>query len=204
MKRVIQNFFMFLGILFMIGIFFPGFRIFMAELVAPILDNLLVFQIHILILILASFTALYSTLIQKYTVDFRRLKEIQSRISDFQKRYIKAIKEKNQFLLKRLEKEKVEIQKLQSELMSMNFRSMFYTVVVTIPIWIWLWYRIYDIKEGMQGGLYSGVSSFVITTPFQGLIHVSDSVLFVIPWWLFWYILCSVTIGQIIKKLIKL
>jgi uncharacterized membrane protein (DUF106 family) len=195
---------MFLGIAFMIGVFFPSFRIQLAEAISPILKPLLsIGGIHIVIFILSSFTALYSTVIQKYTIDYKRMKEINKRIVDFQKKYMKAVKENNQFLIKQLEKEQGEIRELQAELMSMNFRSMFYTVVVTIPIWAWLWYVIYDVKHSnLSSGFYSGVSHFNVIVPFAGKIHVSDAM--VLPWWLFWYILCSITVGQIIKKLIKL
>jgi len=204
MKRIVQNFFMFLGIVFMIGIFFPDFRIQLAEAVSPILNPLLsIGKIHIVIFILASFTAFYSTMIQKYTVDFKRFKEIQKRITEFQKKYFKAVKENNQFLLKQLEKEKAEINQLQAEMMSMNFRSMFYTVVVTIPIWAWLWYVIYDIKHHLTsvGSRFPTITShFNVTVPFAGEIHVSDAV--IIPWWLFWYILCSIAVGQIIRRIV--
>jgi len=203
MKDLIQKFFMILGAVFFIGIFFPQFRIRLAELVSPVLDPLLSLPIHIVILLLASFTAFYSTLIQKFTVDYRRMREIQQKIMEFQKKYMKAVRENNQFLIKQLEKQKDEINAMQAELMSMNFRTMFYTVVVTIPIWVWLWYRIYNIAEHGYTGIYSGISQFMVNVPFKGLIHVSDPVI-IIPWWLFWYLLCSIFIGQIIKKVIKL
>ncbi len=203
MKDILQKFFMVLGATFFIGIFFPQFRLGLAKAVSPILDPLLCLPIHIVILLLATFTALYSTLIQKFTVDYKRMREIQQRVMEYQKKYMRAVKENNQFLLKQLEKQKDEINALQAELMSMNFRSMFYTVVVTIPIWVWLWYRIYDIAEHGYHGLYSGVSQFMVTVPFRGLIHVSDPVI-ILPWWLFWYLLCSIFIGQIFRRIFKL
>jgi len=203
MRDFVQKFFMILGAMFFVGIFFPQFRIQLAEAVAPILDPLLVLPIHIVILILAIFTAIYSTLIQKYTVDYERMKEIQRRVMEYQKKYMKAMKENNQFVLKQLEQQKNEISSLQAELMSMNFRSMFYTVVVTIPIWVWLWYRIYNVAQTGYHGFYSGVSKFMVRVPFQGLIHVSDRVL-VIPWWFFWFILCSILVGQILRRLLRL
>jgi len=203
MKDIIQKFFIVLGAMFFIGIFFPSFRIELAEAVSPILDPLLCLPIHVVIFLLAAFTAIYSTLIQKFTVDYKRMREIHQKVMEFQKKYMKAVKENNQFLIKQLEKQKDEINALQAELMTTNFRSMFYTVVVTIPIWVWLWYRIYNIAKYGYHGLYSGVSKFMVTVPFKGLIHVSDPVI-IIPWWLFWYLLCSFFIGQIIKKVVKL
>jgi len=203
MKDLIQKFLMILGAMFFVGIFFPSFRIAMAKAVSPILDPLLVLPIHIVILILAILTAIYSTLIQKYTVDYERMKEIQKKVMEYQKKYMKAMKENNQFVLKQLEQQKNEISSLQAELMSMNFRSMFYTVVVTIPIWIWLWYVIYNVSQTGYHGFYSGVSKFMVTVPFQGRIHVSDRVLF-LPWWLFWYFLCSILASFVLRRVLRL
>lgn len=202
--KVIKNVIMVIGIIFFVGIFIPQFRIALAQYMDPILHPLLNFgKIHLVIFILAIFTAFYSSLIQRYAIDQKFMVEAQRRISDFQQRYFKAVKENNQFLLKKLEKEKEEIHKIQSQLMSMNFRTMFYTVIVTIPIWAWLWYIIYDIGHvGIHGGNYYGmVSPFNVTVPFSGEIHVSDA--FIIPWWLFWYILCSIAVGQIFRRILQ-
>ena len=203
MKDIIQKFFMLLGAIVFLGIFFPSFRIALAKIVAPILDPLLVFPIHIVIFVLGVFTGIYSTLIQKYTIDFARMKEIQKRVMEYQKKYMQAMKENNQFLLKQLEKQKNEMNALQMELMSMNFRSTFYTFIVTIPIWIWLWYVIYNVPQTGYHGFYNGVSSFVVIVPFQGRIRVSDRVLF-LPWWLFWYVVCSVLTSFVFRRLFRL
>ncbi len=203
--KLLKNIVMLVGIAFMVGIFFPSFRVGLAQLVDPVLHPLLSLgKIHIVIFILATFTALYSSIIQRFTVDHNFMIEAQKRISEFQKKYLKAVRENNQFLLKQLEKEKDEINRIQAELMNMNFRTMFYTVVVTIPIWVWLWYVIYDVAHlGVSSvGRYPNVvSHFVVTVPFAGSIHVSDS--FIIPWWLFWYIICSIAVGQIFRRIIQ-
>ena len=198
MKELIQKLLIVLGGIFFIGVLIPEFRIAMAKAVDPILRHLLIFPIHIVIMILAFITAIYSSLIQKYTIDFRKMKEMQEKIFEFQRQYFKAIKENNQFLIKQLEKRRDEIRLMQVEIMKMNFTSIFYVMIVTIPIWIWLWYVIYDVAEF---GMHNKVSEFTVTVPFQGYIHVSDFIV-IIPWWLFWYLLCSVLVGQVIRKII--
>ncbi len=204
MKDLIQKFFMILGALVFVGILFPSFRIALAEAIAPILDPLLVLPIHVVIFVLAVFTGVYSTLIQKYTIDYARMKEIQKKVMDFQKKYMQAMRENNQFLLKQLEKQKNEMSALQMEMMSMNFKSTFYTFIVTIPIWMWLWYVIYNVPQTGYHGFYNGVSSFMVTVPFQGKIHVSDRVLLFIPWWLFWYFLCSILATLSLRRIVRL
>jgi uncharacterized membrane protein (DUF106 family) len=81
------------------------------------------------------------------------------------------------------------MQKMQTEMMSMQFKPMFYTAIVTIPIFMWLWIKTQD--------------NSIVKVPFNGEIHVADPVL-IIPWWIFWYLLCSIAISQVIKKIFRL
>ena len=189
-KRFISRFFMSLGIAFFIGIMISNeFRMQLAELVAPFLDpvaeNL---PIYVVIIVLAAITGIYTSLIQKFTVDTRRLKAIQKRVTSFQKEFMEATRQDNKYKLKQMEAEKAEIQQLQSEMMSMQFKPMFYSMVVTLPIFMWL---LAKTKENVS-----------VIVPFSGVIHIADPVL-VVPWWLFWYFLCSIAINQVIKKAIK-
>ena len=192
MKTYISRFFLALGIVFMFGIMFSHeFRNELANAISPVLDPLSeILPFHFLVLILASFTALYSSIIQRYTIDFKRLKEIQKKVMEFQKEYMEAMKQKNQYKLKQMEAERTEIQKMQSEMMSMQFKPMFYIGVVTIPIFMWLWLKVKD-------------NVMEVIVPFMGKIHVADPI-WIVPWWLFWYILCSITFTQIIKKVFRI
>jgi len=176
----------------MVGIMFSHeFRNELANAISPVLDPLSqALPFHIVVLILATFTALYSSVIQRYTVNFQRLKQIQKKVMEFQKEYMEAVKQQNQYKLKQLEEKRDEMQKMQSEMMSMQFKPMFYIGVVTIPIFMWLWLKVKD-------------NLTEVVVPFTGKIHVGDPIL-VVPWWLFWYILCSITITQIIKKVFRI
>jgi len=162
-------------------------------------------------------TGIYSNLIQKYTINHRRLRELQEIMRKYQKEYMEATKQNNQFKLKQLEEKKQEIQQLQSEMMSMQFKPMFYTFVVTIPIFAWLWEKASASYELITGATsYGNLTTqlpeaflktldpdlYIVNSPFLGQIHVVTPVL-VFPWWLFWYLLCSITFGQIIKKVLK-
>ncbi|AEA46972.1 DUF106 domain-containing protein [Archaeoglobus veneficus] len=204
LKQVVDSLLIGLGLLFMFGVFSADFRYSLANSVAPLLDPLLALPIHVVIFILASITATYSSIIQKYAVDMQKFKEIHEKVLAFQKEYMEAMKQNNQYKLKKLEEKRPEIQKLQGEMMGMQFRSMFYTVVVTLPIFYWLWVRIYDITpEVHYKGYYGLESKFMVTVPFSGTIHVSEPI-FILPWWIFWYFMCSVLLSQFIKKVFKL
>ena len=220
MKDILSKIAMIIGALLLGGIIFSKeFRIALGLLIDPFLSPLISLKFHITILILSVFTGLYSNLIQKYTVDHNRLRKIQKIVKEYQKEYMDAMKQNNKYKLKQLEKKKPEMQQLQSEMMGMQMRPMFYTFIVTIPIFAWLWEKAvasYEIIYG-QMGKYGNITQelpeifiksikpefFNIVVPFSGKIHVT-TVVFIFPWWLFWYILCSITVSQIIKKALKI
>ncbi len=190
MREVAKNIVRAIGILFFVGIFISkDFRVALGNLLSPILDPIYS-QLGFLItvIILAVITGFYSTLIQKLTVDYKRLKEIQTKVMNFNKEYTEALKKNNQEKLKRLEAQKEEIQKLQGELFGMQFNPMFYTVVVTIPIFMWL-YNISHLNP-------------TVIVPFAGEIHVSHFYL-IFPWWIWWYMFNSIAFGQVMRKMLK-
>jgi uncharacterized membrane protein (DUF106 family) len=206
-----------LGAVLFIGIIFSeDFRISLGLALDALLFPLSSFKFHITILFLSILTATYSNIIQKYTMDYEKLKKGQQILREYQKEYMEAMKQDNKFKLKQLEERKTEIQKIQSELMSMQFKPMFLTFVVTIPIFAWLWEKAVasyslthnsapiNITANLPQTYLSSLdpSLYNVTVPFSGAIHVATPVL-IVPWWLLWYMLCSVMFGQIIKKLLK-
>jgi len=218
MKKVISRFIMILGAIFFIGILFSKeFRIEMGVIVELVMFPFSSYPFHIVILIVSILTGIYSNLIQKYTINYQRFRELQEIMKNYQKEYLEATKQNNQFKLKQLEERKHEVKQIQSELMSMQFKPMFYIFVVTIPIFAWLWEKAsasYELITGTAdyGNLTTVLPEaflktlipelYIVNSPFMGEIHVVTPVL-IFPWWLFWYLLCSVTFGQIIKKVLK-
>ncbi|MEM2086717.1 MAG: EMC3/TMCO1 family protein [Archaeoglobaceae archaeon] len=208
MRGVISRFASILGFLIFFGLIFSyEFRVTLALIVEKIFFPLSALKFFEVVLVMSILTGFYSNLIQKYAVDHKRLKELQKKISEYQKEYMDAVKKKNQFKLKQLESKKEEMKMLQSELMSMQFKPMSYTFIVSIPIWAWLWEKAYlsyqSVKFGAKVELFNLDNNlFFITTPFWGTIHVNEFVA-IFPWWLLWYLVCSVMFGQLMKKLMK-
>jgi len=208
MKKIISRFASILGFLIFFGLIFSyDFRVALAVAIEQVFFPLSELKFYITVLIMAILTAFYSNLIQKYTVDYKRMKEIQKKVSDYQKEYMEAVKQKNQFKLKQLEKKSEEMRMLQSELMSMQFKPMSYTFLVSIPIWAWLWEKAYISYQNVKFGASLTVfninnSLFYVTTPFWGKIHVGEMVA-IFPWWILWYMLCSIMFGQVMKKMMK-
>lgn len=208
MKKEVSRILSILGFLLFFGLVLSSeFRLMLALAMEYVFFPFSSLKFYITVFLMALLTGLYSNLIQKYTVDYKRMKEIQKRVSEYQKEYMEAVKQKNQFKLKQLEKRSGEIRMLQSELMSMQFKPMSYTFLVSIPIWAWLWEKAYlsyqHVKFGTTTEFFKlNDSLFYITTPFWGTIHVSE-IHAIFPWWILWYMLCSIAVSQLIKKLLK-
>ena len=190
MKKFFKNFIMAWAIVMFIGVAFSeDFRKGLGDLLAPAFDPLLsVFPFHIVVMILAFFTGLYSTIIQKYTIDYERLKEIQQRVMSFQKEYMEAVKKNLKQKLKKLEEEQMEIQRLQGEMFSMQMTSMLFVIIVTLPIFMWMY--------------HAAANDYTVVAPFAGKIHISQYYL-IFPWWIWWYMFNSVIFGQIVRKALK-
>lgn len=217
MKSAISKVALTLGFLLMIGIIVSrDFRLMLGLAIDPVMTPFAPLKFHITIFILAILTGIYSNLIQKYTVDFQKLKNFQKIQTEFQKEYIDAMKKNNKPKLEQLEKRKREIQVMQAEVLNMQMKSMGYTLIVTIPIFSWLWEKVAVSYELLYGGdLYGNITQtlpeafvstinpelFKIVVPFSGVVHVAET--FIFPWWLFWYLVCSIALGQIIKNVMK-
>ena len=145
----------------------------------------------ILIVILSAFTGLYSSIIQKYTIDYERMTEVQERMKEFQKEYREAQLSQDEKRIKKLDAKKDRVMREQLELSQQQFKPMAYILVLTVPIFFWLLYRMSQIHS-------------TITLPYAGSHSLSDPVLWVIPAWIIWYMICSLTISQVIRKALNI
>ena len=95
----------------------------------------------ILIVMLSAATGLYSSIIQKYTIDYERMTEVQDRMKDFQKEYREAMLSQDEKRIKKLDTKKDRMMREQLELSQQQFKPMAYILVLTVPIFFWLLYR---------------------------------------------------------------
>ena len=94
----------------------------------------------ILIVILSAATGLYSSIIQKYTIDYERMTDVQDRMKGFQKEYREAMLSQDEKRIKKLDVKKDRMMKEQSRLSQQQFKPMAYILVLTVPIFFWLLY----------------------------------------------------------------
>ena len=140
----------------------------------------------ILIVILSAFTGLYSSLIQKYTIDYDRMTEVQERMKEFQKEYREAQLSQDEKKIKKLDAKRDKVMKEQLELSQQQFKPMAFILVLTVPIFFWLLFRLNQANT--------------ITLPYYGTQSLTAPVLWVIPAWMVWYFICSIALSQVIRK----
>jgi Predicted membrane protein len=147
----------------------------------------------ILIVILSAATGLYSSIIQKYTIDYERMNEVQERMKGFQKEYREALLSKDEKKIKKMDAKKDRMMKEQLELSQQQFKPMAYILILTVPIFFWLLYRLSQIPDA------------TITLPYQaGAISLTAPMFWILPAWIVWYMLCSITISQVIRKALNI
>jgi uncharacterized membrane protein (DUF106 family) len=129
-----------------------------------------------IILVLSALTGLYSSLLQKYTIDYERLQEVQEGMKEFQKEYRDAQLSKDEKRIKKLESRRDKMMKEQLEVSQEQFKPMAYILLVSIPIFLWLIYKLPQVTE-LHGELAQ------IVFPYLGSRA-----------------LCSIFISQVIRK----
>ena len=60
-------------------------------------------------------------------------------------------------------------------------------MVITLPIFFWLIFRLNNFEA-------------MINMPFFGHVLLTDQILGPAPAWIIWYMLCSLTLSQVIRK----
>jgi len=155
----------------------------------------------IVIVILSAITGLYSSIIQKYTIDYERMATVQVRMKEFQTEYREAQLSQDEKRIKKLEAKKDRVMREQLEMSQQQFKPMAYILVLTVPIFFWLLYRLGQIHSTLNMPYDSMI---MITLPYAGSHNLTDHVLWVMPAWIIWYMICSLTISQVIRKALNI
>jgi uncharacterized membrane protein (DUF106 family) len=157
---------------------------------APLVEDFRI-SFFILIVILSAITGLYSSIIQKYTIDYERMTEVQERMKVFQKEYREAQLSQDEKKIKKMDAKRDRVMKEQLELSQQQFKPMVYILVLTVPIFLWLLYRLSQLHT-------------TITLPYYGIHNLTDPIIWVIPAWMVWYMICSITMSQVIRKALNI
>ena len=157
----------------------------------PLQDML---PLYAVIMIIATLTGLYSTLLRANLMDMDRMSAYQERMQDIQERR-KAAKERgDDEAMDRIQEEQMEAMGDQLGMFKEQFRPMVWIMVLTIPAFLWMYWGI-----GFRGaeGVWTNLQPIVL--PLAGEVGWTDSLL-IMPTWIIWYFLCSMAFTQIIQK----
>ena len=113
--------------------------------------------------------------------------ESQERMKEFQKEYREAQLSQDEKRIKKLDAKRDRVMKEQLEMSQQQFKPMAYILVLTVPIFFWLLFRLSEVHT-------------TITMPYLGTHNLTDAALCIIPAWIFWYMICSITLSQVIRK----
>jgi len=157
---------------------------------APVVDGFGI-PFYILIVILSAFTGLYSSIIQKYTIDYEKMTDAQERMKEFQTEYREAQLSQDEKRIKKLDAKKDRVMREQLELSQQQFKPMAYILILTVPIFFWLLFRLAQVHS-------------TITFPYYGTLNLHDPAVWIIPAWILWYMICSITLSQVIRKALNI
>lgn len=157
-----------------------------------------------LILILATITGFYSSLIQKYTMDYEKMAEVQEKMKDFNVKFREAQMSGDERLIKKMQARQQAMMAEQMQMTQQQFKPMIYILILTIPIFFWIYEKIRTMP--MSGEVTAAVAdlSNSIVIPFAGLSSYFDIYLWIFPLWILWYMICSLCMTQIIRKALNI
>jgi uncharacterized membrane protein (DUF106 family) len=153
---------------------------------SPLVDGFDI-PFYVLIIILSALSGLYASIIQKYTIDYDKMSEVQARMKEFQAEYREAQLSQDEKKIKKLEAKKDRMMREQMEMSQQQFKPMAYILVVSVPIFFWLLFRLSQVTSS-------------ITFPYVGIVGLQDAAVWIIPAWILWYMICSITLSQVIRK----
>ncbi|HTX43997.1 MAG TPA: EMC3/TMCO1 family protein [Methanocella sp.] len=187
----IQKIILVLGFGIFIGSIFlpPQFRDTMSAavnvIVSPINSTM---PFYIAVLIIATIVTVFSTIIQKYTMDWELSRRVMQKNQAIQKEYREAQLSGDKKKLKKIEEERMALMEDQAEMSKQQLKPMGFIVFVSIPLFWWaFWYL-----TTQQPNLH-------MIFPMIGSVKLTDGFL-IFPYWVWWSLMCSLAISSVVRK----
>ena len=161
----------------------------------PILDALPFFAV---VMVLALFTGMYSTLLQSNLMNMEVMGAYQNRMKEIQDRRKEAKERGDDEELERIQDEQMEAMADNLGMFKEQFRPMVWIMVLTIPVFLWMYWAV---------GFRGGTAHYELTTvvlPMAGEVNWTQSLLGPIQTWIVWYFVCSMCFTQILRKALNI
>jgi len=150
---------------------------------------------YMVVLVLAMFTGLWSTLLQANLMNMDKMGEYQQRMKDIQARRKEAKEQGDDEAVQAIQEEQMDAMGDQLGMFKEQFRPMVWIMLFTIPVFLWMYWKI-----GARGGVSHGLSDATVILPLIGEVGWTAGVVGPIQAWILWYFLCSMGFTQIIRK----
>jgi uncharacterized membrane protein (DUF106 family) len=187
----IEKIILVLGFGIFIGSIFlpPAFRDTMSStvniIVSPINSTM---PFWIAVLIIATIVTVFSTIIQKYTMDWELSRRVMEKNRAFQKEYKEAQLAGDKKKLKKLEEDRMSMMEDQANMSKQQLKPMGFIVFVSIPLFWWaFWF------------LTTQEPNLTMIFPMIGVVKLTDGFL-LFPYWVWWSLICSLAISSVVRK----
>ncbi len=192
LKDTIEKAILILGFGIFIGSIFlpPQFRDTMSATVDIIVSPInATMPFWIAILIIATIVTVFSTIIQKYTMDWELSRRVMQKNQAIQKELREAQLSGDKKRLKKLEEERMSMMEDQAEMSKQQLKPMGFIVFVSIPLFWWAWWWL---MQPAQAGM-------TMIFPMIGMVKLMDNFL-IFPYWVWWSLICSLAISSVVRK----
>ena len=135
---------------------------------------------YVVILVLALFTGLYSTLLQSNLMNTEKMAYYQQKMKDLQDRRKEAQEADDDEALDKIQEEQMEAMGENLGMFKEQFRPMVWIMLLTIPAFLWMYWMI----------LEKGAGALEVTMPLLGTVSWQAGVLGPLQAWILWYFLC--------------
>ena len=158
------------------------------------LDRALPFYLVLLVIGLA--TATYSTLLQANLMNTDVIQYQQKRMRALNDKKKEAKEAGDEAAQEALQEKQMEMMGDQVSMFKEQFKPTVWIMFLTIPAFLWL-------LSAVNQGTIVGPEPDAMVMPIAGEIEWAQGVLGPMQAWIVWYILCSITFGQVIRKAIN-
>ena len=151
---------------------------------------------YVVVMVLALFTGLYSTLLQANLMDMDKMAYYQDRMKALQNQREAAKEAGDDEALDRLQQEQMEAMGENLGMFKEQFRPMVWIMLFTIPVFLWMYWMILADS--------TTITPETIVLPVVGEKSWTGGVVGPIQTWIVWYFLCSMGFTQIIRKALNI
>lgn len=159
-----------------------------------------VLPLYGVIMILALFTGLYSTLLQANLVNREKMAQYSNRMKAINRRRKKAQKEGDDEALEKIQQEQLEAMGDQLGMFKEQLRPMVWIMFLTIPVFLWLLWAV-SARLGSPVYRERGHDLGEIVFPLSsGAMNWDHAMIWYLEPWIVWYFVCSLAFTQVIRK----